>query len=195
MMLHHFIRLNKNQRGFTLIELLVGIVITGIIATAMAGLVFQVVSVYTQVTNRVTVNNQVSNAVQWITSDSQMAQKVVVENGTSPNLRVALLQYGWDNSIYNVTYTINGNNELQRQYTQTDALGNITQSTIVVARYIDTGNTSCSFNSIDPSISTFGILNFQITSKIDGFKGQSATSQVQVITRFYLYKGSVLYDV
>jgi len=190
-----FRRLNNNQKGFTLVELLVAIAVTAVIAPAVTATIYQLYSVYAQVTNRVTVNNQVANAVQWITSDSQMAQKITVENGTTPDLRLNLLKYGWDNSVYNITYTITNGNQLQREYIKTDALGNTTeQSTIVAARYVDAGNTSCSFSAINSTASNFGILNFKITARIEGFKGETATSRVQVITRFFLYKRSVLYD-
>jgi len=192
-----FRRLNNNQKGFTLVELLAAIAITAVIAPAVTAAIYQLYSVYAQVTNRITVNNQVANAVQWITSDSQMAQKITVENGTTPDLRLNFLQYSWDNSVYNITYTITNDNQMQREYTKTYALGTgipPEQSTIVVARYVDTGNTSCSFNSINPTSSDFGILTFQITARIEGFKGDTATSRIQVITRFFLYKRSVLYD-
>jgi type II secretory pathway pseudopilin PulG len=170
-------RLNQNQRGTTLIELLVFIAISGIITTGAATAMYQLYSVYAQVSTKLTVNNQVQNAARWITTDSQMAQIATKTDASASKLPLTLAWNGWDSKNYQVTYSLSpSGDELQRTYSD-----GVVVSTIVIARYVDAdpANTYCDYNSQD------GVLTFQITSHMDGFRPQTATSLVKVMIRIY----------
>jgi prepilin-type N-terminal cleavage/methylation domain-containing protein len=68
------------QRGFTLIELLVAVAITAVLATGVAGALGQLSNGNATTTSRQMAINQVQSAINQISIDAQMAQKITVED-------------------------------------------------------------------------------------------------------------------
>jgi prepilin-type N-terminal cleavage/methylation domain-containing protein len=134
--------IHKGQRGFTLIELLIAIALSTLIAGAIVGAIFQVFTINTRSTNRMTAVREVQNAGFWVSPDVQMAENVTVGGGPNPFLTLTWID--WDGVGHNVTYRLvdmsGGLKRLQREHYKNSAL----DSTTTVAEYISypTG-TSC----------------------------------------------------
>jgi prepilin-type N-terminal cleavage/methylation domain-containing protein len=75
-------RIKREQKGFTLIELLIGLVITGILASLIAGLTLQLYSGNAMSTNRMTAVKQVESVIFYISRSTQQAQQVILLNSS-----------------------------------------------------------------------------------------------------------------
>ena len=169
MMFHRLAATKESQRGFTLVELLVVIAITGLIGSVVVGAIYQVFTVSSRNTSRMTIVKQLENAVRWITPDAQMAQSVNGDLAGSAGLSLAWNE--WDGTAENVTYKMIANGQLERSYYRNGLL----QSTKVVARNIDPARTSSSFAN--------GTIAFTVTSAIGGYKPESVTRSFNVTLR------------
>lgn len=170
-----------SERGFTIIELAISIAIVGIIGTSVVTLISLLYNTNGSTSDTVTVQNQVGNAASWITVDAQMAQRIVTDDPLHPGSLVTLDWVWWDdnnNIEYEVTYSINSNNELERACTKTDhSNDNVEEGLIVVAQYLDSAATNCQYN---PSSH---LITFNVTASITRYRTVSATSIVKVIPR------------
>ncbi len=72
-----FQSLNRQQGGFTLIELIVVIAISGAVAAAAGGVIFQLIAGNSQNANAMTAVRQVQQAGHWISQDLMMADFVI----------------------------------------------------------------------------------------------------------------------
>jgi prepilin-type N-terminal cleavage/methylation domain-containing protein len=151
-------KLKKSERGFTLIELLIAIAITGIIAGAITGAVFQVFSINTRTTNRMAAVSQVQNAGFWVSPDVQMAQNVTP--GGCPNCLLTLSWTDWEGDEHEVIYTLEdmsgGVQKLQRSHSVNGGDPTVTR----VAEYINPAGTSCVWAD--------GELTFTVTATVGG---------------------------
>jgi len=167
--------INKNQRGFTLIEMIVTIALTGILSVGATTAFFQVFHQNTRSTSHMTAIKELENAMCWMSRDAQMAQVVAPDGGTS-GFPLELSWVGWDNSEYQVTYTLVGN-ELQRSH----SVNGGAPHELAVARHInpDTALTNCEF--------TDGVLTLKITAAVgSGAQAANETRVHKVSPRPYL---------
>ena len=169
-MFHRLKLINKNQRGFTLIELVVAITITALIVGGVTMAIFQVFDVNGRSTTRMTAVKQVENAVYWISRDAKMAQDVQPDEDSGFPLNLTWVE--WDNTVHQITYTLE-NGELERNHYIDD--GEPTET--VVARHInpDPEMTNCQFVG--------GVLTFELTAALGGFRPASETRVCEVIPR------------
>ena len=119
-------RINKRQSGFTAVELLIGVALIGIIGGAIATTVAQTFSGSSLSSQQMTAINNVKNAVDWITRDTEQARPKESAPGsgelfaaTPPDDTITLIWYDYTNyptkQWYRVTYTIpSGTKNLQR---------------------------------------------------------------------------------
>ncbi len=154
MMFHRPGSIKKNQRGFTLLEIMLAMVISGIIAVAIAGAVFMVVMGNASSKNHMIALKQVQSAGYWVSHDAQMAQTVVPTKDTDG----FPLTLSWTDDksdpvvTYTYTYTIVGS-ELKRQY-------GTMNTTIARFIYADATMTNCRLS---------GSGNFTLPDKNDAF--------------------------
>jgi len=133
-------KINKNQKGFTLIELIVVIAITGLIISAITVTIFQLFSISARSDSHMLAVRQVQNAGYWISHDTQMAQSVETDGGTTGFPLKLTWSNEWDSNTYEVVYNlIEADSELRRSYKVNDDDPNVT----LVAEYIDQAETSC----------------------------------------------------
>jgi len=170
MMFHRLKLINKNQRGFTLIELVVAIAITALIIGGITMAIFQVFDVNSRSTTRMTAVKQVENAVHWLSRDAKMAQDV--QPGENSGFPLNLTWVEWDNTVNQVTYALE-NGGLKRSHSVDG--GEPTET--VVARHIDSdpAMTNCEFDG--------GVLTFELTANLGGFRPASETRVCEVIPR------------
>jgi len=138
-------RLMKNQKGFTLIELIVALAIASVIGVAATMTAHQLITIPVISNDSNTAINQVRNAVNWINRDVQSATPGSI-NTTSPKF-LSMEQLEWESdtgdwTTHAVNYTLElADKELWRDYDG--------EPGILIARYIDTDNTSCSWDSTE----------------------------------------------
>jgi prepilin-type N-terminal cleavage/methylation domain-containing protein len=155
MILYRPVQINRNQRGFTLVEVLIAIVIAGIIGSAVTMTIFQVYDSNARSNTHMKAVKEVENAIHYITRDAQMTQSI---NRTAPDgFPLTLAWVEWDGTSRSVTYQIQ-DGQLQRIEAS---------NTVVVAQYIDSGQTSCVISG--------KTLVFTITVTVSGSKPASET--------------------
>ena len=144
--------INRNQHGFTLIELIIAIAITGLISSAAATGVYQVVKINATSTNRQIAISQVQNAINSISRDVEQAQQIIplttqnitsgaiaaASNKISFNLTIPspadsnslkLRWVDWNNAIHVILYIVDSNQNLTRKVYD-DNNGLISQSQV-----------------------------------------------------------------
>ena len=141
----------SSQKGFTLLELLIVIALIGFISVAAAMSIHQVLTGTILSNDTNTAINQVRNAGHWISRDAQMAQTVVADNPTTPEIEpvtgeLLILNWtAWDGDAHQVIYSLEtmsgGLKELQRQETIGTAV-----TTTMISQYIDADDTSCQWD-------------------------------------------------
>jgi prepilin-type N-terminal cleavage/methylation domain-containing protein len=167
----------REQRGFTLIELLIAVAITALVTGAIATTIYQVITGNAQSSNHITAVRQVQNAGYWITRDGQQAQ--VIDD--SPSGADEFLILTWNNwtegEDHQVTYTIVGNDLRRRIVVVNLATGNtISDTEFIVARFVDTGNTSVTLNG--------NVLALTVTATVSDFpRVVSETREYQIVPR------------
>jgi prepilin-type N-terminal cleavage/methylation domain-containing protein len=139
-------KLKTTEKGFTLIEMLVAMAIAGAIMGVMSAAVITIIRTTAQ-NDEWNVNlRQVQNAGHWITRDALMAQAVVTP--TPGHFPLTLSWSDWNNTSgtqynNNIQYILNGN-------TLTRSLND--EPAILIAQYIVTDNTSCSWDATEQKL-------------------------------------------
>jgi len=159
-------KLKKGEKGFTLIELLIAIAITGIIAGAITGAIFQVFNVNTRTSNRMIAVRQVQHAGFWVSPDVQMALEVDTE---SEFLKLTWTEWAAGNTtgnshtiIYSLVDMPSGEFKiLQRSHSVNGGNPTLTH----VAEYIDPAETSCVCNCEDCDCNDL-VLTFMVTATV-----------------------------
>jgi len=156
----------KSQRGFTLIEVLIAVAIGGAIAGAGSMATRQVITETVRNNNHEIAVRQVQNAGHWVTRDTQMAQ-TVVPDGDADGLPLTLT---WEDfagtNEYQVVYSLEevaGVLKLKREHYTNRTDNPDPDATTYVAKYIDSGQTSCEF--VDPPTP---MLTFTVTATVGG---------------------------
>jgi len=159
---------NRNQRGFTLIETIAAIAIMALIGIGVATATVQVCTQGTKNNDYTTASRHTMNAIHWISRDAMMAQ-TVEPNGASGFLPLILNWVDWDNSIHQVTYSLQ-DGDLKRSY----SVDGGEPIETVVAQYInsDTETTNCEFSG--------GVLIIKVTAIAD--EGSSNVTKTREIT-------------
>ncbi len=108
----------RNQKGFTLIEILVVVALTGMLSTAISGVVMMTFDIISDNRAHVDAISQVQNAERWIQRDCKMAQFVRIERDPADPTDTGMLHMRWttwDNVRIQVTYWVDpATNELLR---------------------------------------------------------------------------------
>jgi prepilin-type N-terminal cleavage/methylation domain-containing protein len=172
-------KLNKDEKGFTFIELLIAILLTGIIASAITGMILYVFNANFTTANRMAAVRQVRNVGFWVTPDIQMAKNVTT-GGTS-GFPLTLTWKEWDTTdsheiIYSLADMSSGEFKvLKREH----YIESVLDSTIIVAEYIDLDQTS-----IDPdqpcSFPDCGAYILTVTATVGG---RSETREYEIQPR------------
>jgi len=116
-------KLRESQEGFTLIELLLVLALTGIISTAAAMSIHQVIAGTALSNDQNTAINQVRNAGHWISRDALMAQYIYVDSDPEAFLTLKWTKYsynGGDDEYHTIVYSLqdmsDGIGELKRTH-------------------------------------------------------------------------------
>jgi len=174
-------KLNRDQKGFTLIELLITILLTGVVASAITGMILFVFNVNFSTANRMSAVRQVRNVGFWISPDFQMARDVVPENNPATPELLTLTWIDWaTNDTHEVTYKLEDMpssefKRLQREH----KIGSDPPSITIVAEYIDPDQTSIAPDQpcVFPDCGAF---IFTVTATVGG---QSETREYEVKPR------------
>ena len=170
MIFHRLGLINKRQRGFTLIELLIAIAITSLITGGITTAIFQTFTVNARNSSHMTAVRQVQNAGHWISHDAQMAQEVDPSGATGFD-SLTLTWTEWEDGTENVvTYTIVGD-ELKRSHSKIPG----GTSEMIVARYIDSTNTSC-------QVTADGVLMVTVTATVGDYPETVSETRVYEVT-------------
>jgi prepilin-type N-terminal cleavage/methylation domain-containing protein len=152
-----------NQKGMTLIELLIALAIASFVVAAAAAVIFQLLTTPERNSNYMTAYTQVQNAGFSVSRDAVQAKEVsVADDPGTPEVEFLTLHwvdYGVGGASHHVVYTLkdgtNGLKELWRSY----SINDVTQETIVVAKYIDSG-TNCTLVG--------NVLTLVVTAEVGG---------------------------
>ncbi len=101
----------RSENGFTAmaIELMAAVAIMGLIGTGAASTIYQLIHTTRQSNEHMTAVQYVENAGYWVTSDTCMADTVIADNMTSPQVLILKWTdwgYGTSNVYYTSTYSI-----------------------------------------------------------------------------------------
>jgi prepilin-type N-terminal cleavage/methylation domain-containing protein len=141
--------LKTTEKGFTLIEVLVALAILGAIMGVMSAAVITILKTSSQ-NDEWNVNlRQVQNAGHWISRDALMAQ-TVSDNTTGVFLNLSWSD--WDSNNYNVEYFFDGNTLMRKLKVTLNAQVVNDGAAILIAEYIVTDNTSCSWNATEQKL-------------------------------------------
>ncbi len=125
--------IHRNQRGITFVEVVMALAVSAILLGSISASISQLFKTNSSASNQMGAVRQVQNAGYWISRDTQMAQTIVVDNLTAPNI----LQLSWtewtSDTVQNVTYSI-VNSQLKRNNGGNES---------IIASYIDPAQTSC----------------------------------------------------
>jgi prepilin-type N-terminal cleavage/methylation domain-containing protein len=152
-------KLHKGQRGLTFVELLIVIAITGFIAAAITGVLFQVLTINTRTSNRMTAVRQVQQAGFWVSPDVQMAQNVTPGGCTNCLLSLNWTEVAGNHTTHQVIYRLVDMSGGLKRLTREHYVGNGTSpDSTIVAEYIS----SASFVKL-PSGNAY---NFTVTATV-----------------------------
>jgi prepilin-type N-terminal cleavage/methylation domain-containing protein len=165
-MKHHLISSIHGQRGFTMLELVVAMGITSIIMGAATTVLYQIITVNSRTTARMTAVQQVQNVTHFMVRDFEMAlpSSIQVNPSPGPGIKLTLEWVDWNtNHNHVVQYSMDNTGNLVRQYDS--------GSQVTVAHYIASLNTS-----ID---STSGEYIVTITSTIEGSSAEQREIRIK----------------
>lgn len=134
--------MHRDQRGITLVEMLVAIGVAGIIAVAIVGAIFQLVTVNTRTSDHMIAVRQVQQAGAQLAKDTYQAQNVTLAEAGSqyPEGSGFPLTLTWTDLAghHNVVlYSVNGRDELEREHSVSDGDDPVSHTIGVAARHID----------------------------------------------------------
>lgn len=120
-------RIHYEQGGFTLVETLVGLVIIGVISTALTTGITQVFSGSSLSSEHMTAVNNVRNAGDWISQDARMAENTIIITSNLPSMHWTFFNplSGDPPSVHDVVYTLSGT-DLVRSYTVDSGVPQVT---------------------------------------------------------------------
>jgi len=168
--------INKNQWGFTLLEVMLIVAVSGIISTGITMTFFQVVTGSARASNRVIVISQVQSAGYWVSHDTQLAQGVDVDDG-STGFPLVLSWTGWDDKSHQVTYTLEEAAGGLNQLKQSHKIDNGDPVVNIVAKCIELADVS-------PKSYTGGVLTFKVKVTVGvGSQQQSETREYKIVPR------------
>ena len=107
---------HKNESGMTLIEIMVSMAITSLIGLGASVSSLQVLNETSRNNDYTAASRNAMNAIFWIGRDAQMAQVISGAAGFPETADLSLAWEDWNNSSYNVTYSLE-NGRLLRTYT------------------------------------------------------------------------------
>jgi len=141
-MIPMFRRIHKNQRGITLVEMLVVVVIIGLISGGIAMLISRTITGSARDSDVMILVRQVQQAGIQVTEDAYQAQTVEPPNEESehPPESGFPVTFEWTHQDRDhvVRYSINARSELEREKSVYDDDQLTSQTTSIVARYINT---------------------------------------------------------
>ncbi len=162
----------SGESGFSLVEMLIAMAVSGVILAAIFAVIAQTVSVNAANTSHMQAIKQVENAVHWLDRDSQQALRDdIIVNNPTPNFPLILTwtKFGTDDD-YTITYTFDEETGiLQRSQSVNGGMPSSTR----IAENIS--SIEYSFNG--------KILEFEITSQVNGFKPASESRALYVMPR------------
>jgi len=160
----------KGGRGFTLIETLTAIMIAGILGVGVSMTIQQMFSVDAMSKTQLTAVKQVENAIHHLSRDVLMAQNIQPSTGTG--FPLTLNRVNWDNSNYQVIYSVQDN-----QILRSESVNSASPTVAIIARNIDssTTQTNCQYSG--------GIFTGKLTASISGFQPYSESRSFQIDLR------------
>jgi type II secretory pathway pseudopilin PulG len=163
-----FRTITNQQKGFIFIEMIVVIALAGLVLSAAAVSISQLLIIHAQNTAHMQVVKQVESAIHWVSRDMMMAQTVKTDD-LDPGAIITFTWAEWDNpgDPVQVTYILN-NGELRRIHS--------VNGEIVVAQYVESA-------TVTPKPYTGGKLSFTITAALNGLRSASETRSIEVIPR------------
>jgi prepilin-type N-terminal cleavage/methylation domain-containing protein len=181
------------QQGFTLIELLIALAVSGIIMTGVASVLGQLSNGNAMTTSRQIAVNQVQNAIDQISLDTQMAQNITVADSAGNakpvdavsktvafNLvaseRLVIKWAEWDTTQNTVMFTRGSNGTLTRTNTiKLPGQSASPDTQTLIARFISTISGSWNTN--------LKVLTINIVATAGQFKPASESRTFQIIPR------------
>ena len=166
------IRKMSHEGGFSLVEMLIVMAISGLIIAAIFAVITQTISVNAANTSHMEAIKQVENAIHWLDRDSQQAfrNEIVINNPTlNFPLTLTWTKFGTGDK-YTVIYTFD---EAAGVLQRSQSVNSGTPSLTHIANNISSADYS--FNGT--------ILEFELTSQVNGFKPASESRVLYVMPR------------
>jgi prepilin-type N-terminal cleavage/methylation domain-containing protein len=167
---HFLMKRTKNQSGFTLIEVLIGIAILGVISGGVSTLIFQTMNINGRSTAHMTAVKEVENAINFISRDVQMAQKINVTDTDPTGLPLSIDWVDWNNQSFNVVYSLQ-DGHLVRVYNSGPAQ--------ILVSHFDTDQSECHYD-VDVNLNR-KIFTMTLTSTV--IPTESESRSINIIPR------------
>jgi prepilin-type N-terminal cleavage/methylation domain-containing protein len=159
----------KRQGGFTLIEILASIAITGLIGAGAAMVNAQMLEQTSRNSDITTASRHTLNAIDWISTDTQMAQNIDPDGASGFPLTLSWTE--WDNTEHTVVYSLDGSS-LSRNHSIDGGASVVT----LIAEHINPNAdmTNC--------VSDNGVLTLTVTASLGNGTGAIDVTKAREIT-------------
>jgi prepilin-type N-terminal cleavage/methylation domain-containing protein len=183
----HLIR-NKlsNNRGFTLAELMVAMSVGSLVIASVLAIMYQFFGITTTNSNYLAAFRQVQTGGNWITEDTLMARKVMIDDPDTPGVTefVTLEWTEWAGDQHRVAYILEDMPGGLKQLKRTHSVNNNPGDTDVIAEYIKQDGTTSEW-AVDEKELTV-VITAQVSDCVlwkHGTWANSATRTYRIIPR------------
>lgn len=169
--------MKRKEAGYSFIEIVIASAIALVVTAICVMVIYRVFWDNKNVSDRLTINYQIDRTGYWVSNDIQMANSVIYQGLSAPNLLILYWTtgYGTTTDYYTVTYSvenISGNVGMLTRHIQ-NASGT-ENSTMKIADYVYY-NLSDTANTTQISYSN-GMLNLRVTTMMGSLQNSKTYS-------------------
>ena len=163
----------EGARGFTLPEVIVALVLSTFVMLGGGEILRQMVTASHQNTDATVAVIEVQNAAFWLSNDAVQAQEVVLGDPAT-GFPLTFSWTDWESTEHDITYSmVDSTDELGRNLWEFMRYDNISDDTIMIAQFLDPGETNCDWHS-----TLENVLVFEVVAKV-GTESERRTYEIQ----------------